>query len=131
MFVRDVMTEAVATVDLDATIQDVLNTMVGRDVRHVPVVEDGELRGMVSDRDVRSWTQNGERGRSGHASLNESVTAVMECDVISFSSEARLADLVDTMIDHKVGAVPVTSGDQLIGIVSYIDILRIARRELD
>ncbi len=132
--VREVMTENVVTVPITATLGDVMDTMLACDVRHVPVVEDGALRGMVSDRDVRSVAvptrENADRPRL-RVDLAMSVTEVMQSDIISVSPEDELGEVVDLMIDYKVGAVPVSGdGEQLIGIVSYIDVLRAARDAL-
>jgi len=50
--VRDLMTADVVTVDLGADLQEVMRTMTERRIRHLPVVEDGALRGIVSIGDV-------------------------------------------------------------------------------
>jgi acetoin utilization protein AcuB len=53
----------------------------------------------------------------------------MTTDVISVNPETELEEVVDLMIEHKIGAVPVVEADssKLVGIVSYIDALRAAR----
>lgn len=134
MNVREVMTEDVVTVPVTATLGDVMDTMLACDVRHVPVVEDGALRGMVSDRDVRSVavpTRDSADRRRLRVDLAMSVTDVMQSDIISVSPEDDLTEVVDLMIDYKVGAVPVSGdGERLLGIVSYIDVLRVARELL-
>jgi CBS domain-containing protein len=50
--VRDLMTANVITIHPDADVQEVMSTMTDRRIRHLPVVEDGALRGMVSIGDV-------------------------------------------------------------------------------
>ncbi len=50
--VRDLMTADVVTVSLDADLQEVMRTMTERRIRHLPVVEDGVLRGIISIGDV-------------------------------------------------------------------------------
>jgi CBS domain-containing protein len=50
--VRDLMTADVITIHPDADVQEVMSTMTDRRIRHLPVVEDGALRGMVSIGDV-------------------------------------------------------------------------------
>ncbi len=135
MNVRDLMTEEVVTVDVTATVGDVMDTMLTCDVRHVPVVDGNTLRGMVSDRDVRSLARpeadaEGARRRL-RVDLAMPVIDAMQSDVISVTPEDDVTDLLDMMIDYKVGAVPVSDdGVRLLGIVSYIDVLRAARSAL-
>jgi CBS domain-containing protein len=50
--VRDLMTADVITIHPDADLQEVMRTMTERRIRHLPVVEDGALRGIVSIGDV-------------------------------------------------------------------------------
>ena len=55
MIARDLMTEAPATVGPTATVRKAVDILQTLDIRHLPVVnDDGELIGMLSDRDLRS-----------------------------------------------------------------------------
>lgn len=133
MNARSLMTKKIVCVPLSATLSDVVTLMHDEDVRHVPVIEGVRLCGVVSDRDVRSVTlpmlvaaENPGRQRFD---LGASVADLMQTDVITIGPEATAEEIVDLMLDHKVGAVPVIDHetDRLLGIVSYIDILRAAR----
>lgn len=129
MQVRDVMTNGVVAVDIGGTVHDAMDAMLGCDVRHVPVIEGDVLRGMVSDRDIRSIANPSGRGDGLQSYLQIDLTMpivdLMKADVISFRPDDDIDDLIEVMLDYKVGAVPVTNGDEtLVGIVSYIDLLR-------
>jgi len=54
---------------------------------------------------------------------------VMQTDVISVNAEADVGEVIEVMLDHKVGAVPVVDpgAEHLVGIVSYEDVLRAAQ----
>jgi acetoin utilization protein AcuB len=54
------------------------------------------------------------------------VIRVMSSDVVSVGVEDDLAEVIDLMLEHKVGAIPAVRPDtrQVVGIVSYIDVLR-------
>lgn len=101
------------------------------DVRHLPIVDHGQLVGIVSDRDLREVTSRllREGVTSTGPSLSTPIGAVMSSDVLSVDPETDLAEACDLMIEHRVGALPVvvTGTDELVGIVSYVDLLRAAR----
>jgi len=50
----------------------------------------------------------------------------MSLDVIAAEPETELGDIVDVLVAHKVGALPVVHPDtrELVGIISYVDVLR-------
>jgi CBS domain-containing protein len=57
----------------------------------------------------------------------------MSADVVAAEPETDVSELVTLFIEHKVGAIPVVVPDtrRVVGIVSYIDILRALREELE
>jgi CBS domain-containing protein len=91
------------------------------DIRHLPVVDaSGDLVGMLSDRDLRAVP----RPLTG-ADLDTKVSEVMTSGVVRVDTDADAAEVVDLMLDYKIGAVPVTDEDgSLVGIISYVDVLR-------
>jgi acetoin utilization protein AcuB len=100
------------------------------EIRHVPVVQAGVLAGMVSDRDLarldfgRLLTADGDEAL--RRELATPVVNTMSTDLIAIDPETGLGDVIDLLIEHKVGALPVVLPDTrvLVGIVSYIDVLR-------
>lgn len=130
MKARDVMTPNPITVTPDATLAEVWDLMREADIRHVPVVQAGVLTGMVSDRDLASLdvarvlTTDGADALRG--ALATPVVTVMSSDVIFVEMEDDLDDVIELMLEHKVGAIPVVRRDSrdVMGIVSYIDVLR-------
>jgi acetoin utilization protein AcuB len=93
----------------------------------------GSLVGVLSDRDLREFSQPYDMQFENLTTSNEReatpVSDVMAGDVISANPEDDIGELIDTMIDQKVGAIPIVDPIEgnLVGIVSYIDILRAAR----
>lgn len=134
MLVADIMTSKPATVDVRTTVRAAMHRLHELDVRHLPIVEGGELVGIVSDRDLRDVTAR--LVMEGQTDLRRLLDApigdVMSADVLSVDSETELEEVVDLMIEHRVGAVPVVAPgtDELVGIVSYVDVLRAARDSL-
>ena len=132
MVVQEIMTSDPVVVDASAPLRSALRALRALDVRHLPVVDNGQLVGMLSDRDLRLADQPPIEDDEDENPLDRPVAEIMSGDVISVAPEDELSALVDLMVEHKVGAVPVVedhSGD-VVGIVSYIDVLRAARELL-
>src|SRR5688572_20603353 len=135
MIVQDCMTRAPFVAQATDSVARVWRKLLEADVRHLPVLNDGMLVGIVSDRDLQGALSEASRAsspRSAEEMLERPISTLMSSDVLSVNAETELGEVIDLMLDHKIGAVPVTQTDSLevIGIVSYIDLLRAARRAL-
>lgn len=130
MVVADLMTRNPAVAGPESSIADVWELMRELGVRHVPIVERGVLVGMVSDRDLGPANLMTVLRLDGPAVLRDElarpVATVMSPDVITVGEESDLAEAIGLLVEHKVGALPVVRPDtrQLVGILSYIDVLR-------
>jgi CBS domain-containing protein len=133
MTARDVMTPNPVTVTPQASLAEVWDLMRELKIRHVPVARAGVLAGMVSDRDfsgldvARVLTVEGAEAL--RKELATPVINVMSADVICVEPETGLGDVIDLLLEHKVGALPVVLPDtrELVGIVSSVDVLRALR----
>ncbi len=137
MLVRDLMTNDPVRIPEGRTIREAEQLMREYDMRHVPVVNgEGDLIGILSDRDLRSYmpfdAQMGVPDIEAIEKRSEPVTAAMQPSPISVSPEDEVPTVIDLMVEWKIGAVPVVESgtDQLVGIVSYVDVLRAARPSL-
>jgi acetoin utilization protein AcuB len=130
MVVQEIMTRNPYAIEADQPVRDAMQRLLSEDIRHLPVLDNGMLVGMLSDRDVRgiaSATLTGEVGDQ----LSAPVSDLMTGDPISVGPEADIGEVIDLMIENKVGALPVMAEDKLIGIVSYVDVLRYAKTQLE
>jgi acetoin utilization protein AcuB len=118
---EQLMTKNPASIRVTATARRALALLHELDVRHLPVVnDDNELVGMLSDRDFARTTN-----------LDGRVGDLMSSNVLSLTLDSELTDILELMLTHKIGALPVINGDNaLVGIVSYIDVLRELHRTL-
>lgn len=123
LLVGDHMTREVVTTAPDATAADVLALCRERRIRHVPVVEDGELVGMVSDRDLRSATPAlGDPARA-EALGRITVEEAMMREVFTASPDDPIEVAANEMRERSIGCLPVTDGETLVGIVTTSDVM--------
>lgn len=117
MNVSEAMTAQVATARLADSIRKVASVMVTVDSGAVPVVEDGKVVGLVTDRDIviRVVAEGGD--------LEGPVSAIMSDEVQTCSADDNLADAAAQMANHQIRRLVVT-GDKgaLVGILSLGDI---------
>jgi acetoin utilization protein AcuB len=135
MLARELMTKNPATIEPDSKLREAVEMLNTLDVRHLPVTnEDGELVGILSDRDLRAlevplFVGDEYMGSRVKAALEASVSSIMNGDVVAVDEETSEEDIVECLLNHKIGAVPVTDAyGVLVGIVSYVDVLRAAQR---
>lgn len=129
--VAEAMTAEPQSVFPDDHLLDAAARMQRYGIRHLPVINgDYMVMGMLSDRDVRNAVGDPRRVLGGHGNsiqLSETrVRDVMTTPVISVRTDETCANVAHYFADLAAGAVPVVDqDDRLIGIVSYIDILRV------
>ncbi len=137
MTAHDLMTPNPVTVSPKASIAEVWDLMRELDIRHVPVVEDDALVGMLSDRDLARLNVTRVLAVEGAAALRQELATpivnVMSSDVIVVEPETELGDVIDLLVEHKVGALPVIEPDtrKIVGIVSVIDVLLALRDSIE
>lgn len=137
MTAEEIMTHDPATISEVATLGEALEILSELEIRHLPVVRDGEVVGMLSDRDIRtlglSMITDVEGMEGLRTSLGARVTTLMTGDVITVDQDTSIKEVVELMISEKVGAIPVVESgtSQLVGIISYIDVLQAFGNKLD
>jgi CBS domain-containing protein len=137
MIARDLMTANPQTVSPKATVAEAWDLMRELDVRHLPVVEGGALVGMLSDRDLAHLDVGRVLTTAGadalRRELDTPIVQVMSSDVVFVETDAELSEIVALFLEHKIGAVPVvrTSSRTVVGIVSYVDVLRVFQDMLE
>ena len=128
-FVEKWMTRDVITVRPHEKIIDAFELMQGRGIRHLPVIEDGELKGLVTDRDIRlaliPSPLSTPEDRMYHLGALERVDEIMTADLITVAPNTTIEEAAKLMAKYKIGAVPVVAQGQLVGILTETDILRV------
>ena len=136
ILVSEIMSAPVITIDPDALAVDAAGLMEGNDVRRVIVIDqDGYMCGIVTDADVlEAETAESVASRYDPDVDKEWLTVrdVMTAEVVAVGPEASIGQLVEKMMETKIGGVPVVQtadaswGKLLpIGIVTETDIFRL------
>jgi CBS domain-containing protein len=116
--IRDVMTSNPQSVDPETTVVDAARLMRDGDVGSLPVVEDGRLTGVVTDRDitVRAVAE-------GKDPQSTKVADVLSQDVVTIDPQQDLDEALRLMARHQVRRLPVVEEDgRLVGIVAQADV---------
>jgi len=132
---KDIMTENPVTATELMPVAEALSLLYELDVRHLPVVRGSELVGIISDRDLPSFTGTDDEGEIDAIENARTATigSFMNTSPVTASTETSARDLVELMLLHRVGAIPVADVDtgDLLGIVSYVDLLRVLQETLE
>jgi len=127
MKVVDIMTKDPLTVTPVETIGQAEDLMNTNRIRQLPVAEGKDLVGILTDRDIRSFLSGSllESIEAREKALNTEVREIMTAEPITVSPDDDLQEAVELMIDEKIGGIPVVDDPEgLVGIVTYVDVLR-------
>ena len=134
MKVVDVMTRNPLVMTPDETIGQADELMAEHRFRQLPVVDEGALLGIITDRDIRSFLAPSsfldpeERARA----LKVEVREIMTTEPLTLSPDDALHDAVELLLEEKIGGIPVVDeAEGLVGIVTYVDVLRWLLNGLD
>jgi len=124
------MTSNVVTSDPNLFLIDAMKRMISEGFRRLPVVEDGELRGMITSVDVLRYFGTSEMFdhiASGDAldALSIEIEEIMTEDVVTTSPQADLGKAARKMAEHGYGGLPVLEDDTLVGLITERDLLEI------
>jgi CBS domain-containing protein len=130
--VREIMMSSPVTLTPEDTLDlasDVIS--LGR-IRHIPIMEDGRLVGILTERDLMGAAATEIFGlkHKQQSALFKSVLIkdVMKKKVVTVAPETKIKDAAHLMANKKIGCVPVVSDGTLVGLVTTTDILRYVER---
>jgi CBS domain-containing protein len=110
---------AVHTIGPGATVRESLELMAERDVGALVVVEEGEVIGLISERDYARKVI-----LKGKASSDTSVGEIMTRQVVCVSSQQSVDDCMALMTERRIRHLPVLENEQLAGIISIGDVVK-------
>jgi len=110
-----IMTRHPETIRPEDTLAKAKEMMDVAGFRRLPVVKDGEIVGMLTERNLRE--------HSGYLESTK-VNVAMNAPVVSVGPNSTVQEATRLMLRHKIGGLPVVDRGKLVGIVTTIDMLR-------
>ena len=128
MQVKEMMSTDVVVVGRNDDLSQVEDLMVAKKLRHVPVVENGALVAIVSQRDLfkammSSTMGYGEKAQKAYLH-SVRVKEMMTYPVVTVTPDTSVGEAADLMVHKGIGCLPVVEGTQLVGVVTKTDLLR-------
>ena len=120
--IKEIMTRDVRACEPNATVADAAKVMAQGDVGPVPIVEDGRLVGIVTDRDI--VVRVVAEGRDANVTT---VKEIASTDLVTVAPGDDLDVALNLLAQRQVRRLPVVEGERLVGIVAQADIARLGK----
>ena len=129
MLVGERMSHPVITIPPDMPIIDALNLMKREHIRRTPVVKDGKLVGIVSDKDLLNASPSPATTLSiweiNYHLSKITVEEIMTKEVITVTEDTPIEQAARIMADNKIGGLPLMRGDKVVGIITETDLFKL------
>ena len=126
--VQDWMRENPVTIDPDATLTAAQELMLENEVRRLPVVERGELVGIITNSDIlRQIPANVEEVDDDTRLLltQRTVREVMTYSPMTINPSATIQEAAERMLEYQISGLPVVRNGKVVGIITESDIFRL------
>ena len=128
MLVLDCMTKEVVTVEPETTGYQALRLCRQRRIRHLPVMEDNRLVGIISDRDLRDAAPPLGASERAEVLQRMHVGEAMRREVVTAHPLDPIEHAARDMSERSIGSLPVVSEGELVGILTASDVMRALMR---
>ena len=129
MLVGDRMKYPVITVTPDTPIHEALNLMRLEQIRHIPVIQNGKLVGIVANEDLVYASPSPATSLSiweiNYLLSRITVKEIMTKEVLTVAEDTPIEEAARVMAEHKIGSIPVMRGDEVVGIITETDLFKI------
>lgn len=128
MNVGEIMTTEVVALKMGEELSLASDIMTLARIRHLPVVEGDQLVGIISQRDLFKASLASVMGHDFKQTRDHlkkiTIKEVMVKDVATIGPDAKIHEAGNTMIEKKIGCLPVIQNGKLVGMVTETDILQ-------
>ncbi|MEM7245089.1 MAG: CBS domain-containing protein [Acidobacteriota bacterium] len=136
LLAKDVMHRDLITAVPETRLYQALQMMVEKSIRHLPIVSNGALVGLISDRDLKRHMSvrfgSEQEKQEDRMLMLQTAADLMTTDVATVGPNVTLKDVVAQMIEKKFGAMPVVDDrGRPVGIITSIDLLKLLHERLE
>jgi CBS domain-containing protein len=117
--IREVMTPGPETIQAGRPVAEAAKLMQAADAGMIPVMNNGDLHGTVTDRDIALRLV-----AEGKDAQSTTVGEIATTDVITIEADRDLSEALQLMAKHQVRRLPVIESGKLIGVVAQADVAR-------
>lgn len=129
MLVKERMSHPVISVKPDVPILEALKLMQRERIRRMPVVQDGKMIGIISDKDLIHAAPSDATSLSvweiNYLVSRIHVKDVMTTNVLSVTEDTPIEEAARIMADNKIGGLPVMSDGGVVGLITETDLFKI------
>lgn len=118
--ISDIMTTSPQSANARDSLRTIAQAMKSGDFGSMPVMENGRLTGVVTDRDIAV------RGVAEGLACNASVSEVMSANPVCVAPDCDIAEAAKLMQDHQIRRLYVTDDDTLVGVAALADVVAAA-----
>ncbi|MGX7596193.1 acetoin utilization AcuB family protein [Planococcus plakortidis] len=123
MLVEEIMKKDVFTLRSDQTVQDVLDLFEEKRIRHAPIVDDGKVVGIVTDRDLKDALPSMFTVTPKVNPYEKKVLEIMTANPIIAHPLDFVEEIALVFYENKIGCLPVVSQNELVGFLTETDLL--------
>lgn len=129
MLVRDIMTTDLTTLREDEVLLDATLIFARGGFRHIPILNGTQLVGIVTERDVKHYTPSILSGippeEYNRLMATTPLSKIMARGPITIESGKTVYEAARILYDHRIGCLPVVENDELKGIITTTDMLKL------
>jgi acetoin utilization protein AcuB len=129
MLVKSWMSQPAVTIDADARIEDAINILLKHAIRMLPVIQNGQLIGIVTERDLKETSSSDviskNRQKTSDLLSSSKVKEIMTPDPVTVSYDSTLEETVEKLLVSNISGLPVVNQHQkVIGVITKSDLFQ-------
>lgn len=129
MFVGERMSHPIISIGPDMPVHDALDLFKRERIRRAPVIKEGKLVGIVSDKDLLNASPSPATSLSiwemNYLLSKVTVSEVMTKNVMTVAEDTPIEEAARIMADNKIGGLPVLRDGHVVGIITETDLFKI------
>jgi len=124
------MQQQIFTIQRGETVEEAQALMAVNGIRHLPVLDGGDLVGVISERDIRAvlipqrGSGSGKKARAYYLPRDVLVEDAMTADPLWVAPESPIEEAARLLVTNKIGCLPVMENGGVVGIITDTDILQ-------